>query len=90
MLESHCEFQNVTNHILRGYDDITPKEYMSVGEFMYTHKTGRYYISAARHAIAYIDGVWYDNSNCFSHPDTYLTTRIICVFDCTEIKKRVD
>lgn len=54
------------SEIISENDDI-----ITVGEFMYRYKTGRYIVSSVPHAAAYIDGVWYDNYTMLSAPNHY-------------------
>ena len=63
--------------------------YISVGEFMATHKKGRYAISANRHIVAYINGTWYDDKDNFSSiPDYFLVQKVRAIF--YETKNKLD
>lgn len=54
----------------------TKANYQTVGEFMYTHKYGRYLVSTAKHIVAYIDGVMYDTEDVFNTIDLFLTDQL--------------
>lgn len=53
---------------------------MTIGEFMYKHKTGKYLISTPGHIVCYIDGAWFDRLSDRYKPDIFLTEFVNCVF----------
>lgn len=58
----------------------TSKDSRLLGGFMTTHKHGRYFIIVPGHAIAYINGVWYDTQGNLMNPDRWLISKIIDVY----------
>lgn len=81
----HANYYKITIDILSeyGYEmkRIKSKDrYISVGEFMATHKKGRYAISANGHIVAYINGTWYDDKDNFRGPDYFLVQKVGAIF----------
>lgn len=81
----HANYYKIVADILseHGYEmkRIPHKDrYISVGEFMATHKKGRYAISANGHIAAYINGVWYDDQNSLRQPDFFLVQIVRDIF----------
>ena len=66
-----------------GYAAAEPKEDVTVGSFLCTHKTGRYVISFDIHVYAYINGVIYDIGSMFEADETALGHYIDVVY-CPE------
>lgn len=89
----HANYYKITMDILSeyGYEmkRIKSKDrYISVGEFMATHKKGRYAISANKHIVAYINGIWYDDKDNFRCADYFLVQRVDAIF--YESKNKLD
>lgn len=89
----HANYYKITMDILSeyGYEmkRIKSKDrYISVGEFMATHKKGRYAISANRHIVAYINGTWYDDKYNFRCPDYFFVQKVGAIF--YESKNKLD
>lgn len=49
---------------------------LSLGEFMHTHKKGRYIISIDHHMLTYINGTWYDSEDIFLIADLLIPQRV--------------
>ena len=54
-------------------------KYKTLGEFMHSHKTGRFIISLDDHMISYINGTWYDSDDSLKYADLYLTRKILFI-----------
>ena len=83
--EEQCRMYNSTNLIKEFLKDYNYKsstfDYrISVGQFMYQNKKGKFIISTKNHMCAYIDGVWYDNEYCLKNPDLFVLDTIKIVF----------
>jgi len=90
--QTHSGYIKISEKILKEYGfnrmKISLSEHISVGEFMYKRKTGKYVIVAGGHMIAYMDGVWYDNEGCFSKADTFLVQYVAFAFTNQKIKEK--
>ena len=53
--------------------------YVTLGEFMHSHKTGRFIILIDSHLLSYINGVWYDSDDVLKVADLALTQKIVYV-----------
>lgn len=89
----HANYLKIAKEILfdYGYEMkriLLNERYISVGEFMATHKKGRYGIVAGNHMIAYINGIWYDNKSNLRRADNFLIEKIGVIF--YESKNKLD
>ena len=63
-------------------------DHISVAEFMYKHKKGKFIIVAAGHMIAYMNGVWYDNEVNFHKIDMFLAQYVAFAYTNQKIKEK--
>ena len=56
------------------------EDIITVGEFMYKHKSGKYILMTKNHCVCYIDGIWYDNKANLKNPDGFLLDKILKVY----------
>lgn len=54
-------------------------KYVTLGEFMHSHKTGRFIILLDGHVLPYINGTWYDSDDALKYADLFLTRKILFV-----------
>lgn len=78
----------VTKEILRQNDYKATKfhtiDEISIAEFLYNHKKGKYIIVGGNHIFAYIDGVWYDDKSYFKFINQIITQHIVFAFSYNE------
>ena len=64
----------------KGYEAIDFDDNMGLGQFLATHKVGKYIVCCDTHAFPYIDGIIYDTSNGIEQIEYNLGHRIRLVY----------
>lgn len=79
----HANYLPIVEDILKEYNYYRlyiEENKITVGEFMYTNKHGKYAICSNGHIIAYIDGIWYDNESMLKYSDQFILSNIYRVY----------
>ena len=77
-------YDDITKDILTSYGYkrvLMVATHQSIAQFMYEHKEGRYAIAGAKHILAYINGVWYDDNQNLIAPDLYIVQKVAYAYE---------
>ena len=77
-------YDDTTKDILTSYGYkrvLMVATHQSVAQFIYEHKEGKYAIAGAKHILAYINGVWYDDNQNLIALDLYIVQKVAYAYE---------